>query len=126
MPHQPRTPSSKYSTKWVAAVVAAGAVLFLAFRTPNPPPNVAALGPGVGDSLAKLMRATLTAKDPLKATSVKACEFERLIDLYGPMLALEISEYVEDTVYSWRDLPARRRLSGALAGTIRDTKCPPD
>jgi hypothetical protein len=76
--------------------------------------------------LAKLLRASLTAENPLKATSLWACEFRRLAEEHGAMLALEVLEYVEDTVFTWRDIPAQRRMSAALAGTIRDTKCPPN
>jgi hypothetical protein len=117
---------SKY-LNWRSAIVLAGAAIAIsiALRTPKPPPGVEALGPGVGDPYAKLIRASLTAKDPLRAESEAACEFERLLDAYGPEVAFQISEYVEDTVYKFWDLPARRRLNGALAGQIRDTKCPP-
>ena len=91
-------------------------------QRPSAPQNqVAHRGPG--DSLAKLLRLTLTAEDPVKATQAWKCEYGLLIRQYGPIKAEEIAQEVRDTIYGWRDWPARRRVENALAYKIIRDNC---
>lgn len=72
--------------------------------------------PDGGDSLAKLLRRQLTDPDPVRIQHAIQCEHERLGQLLGPEKSFLVSRRVADTVYTWRDRPAIRRVDSALGG----------
>lgn len=80
-------------------------------------------GPGPGDSLAKLKRRLLVDPDPVTIAQAITCEHGRLIRLYGPYKADSISRRVRDTIYTWRDQAARRRVDAKLANHVFYTDC---
>ena len=83
------------------------------------------LGVGPGDSLAKLMRYVLVANDPVKAMQLINCENLRLIAAYGPQKFESISMGVIDTVYTWKDWPARRRVERKMSNAVVWNNCSP-
>lgn len=80
-------------------------------------------GVGPGDSLATLMRHLLVANDPVKAMQLINCENLRLIASYGPQKFEAISIEVIDTVYTWKDWPARRRVERKMSNAVVWNNC---
>jgi hypothetical protein len=106
-------------------VVTCLAVTTAACSKGEPPAHRSVIGdaPGRGDSLAKLTRAVLTARDPVKAMQAMNCETGRLIRQFGPSVAESIRVEVLDTLYSWKDWPARIRIEEQLAHRVIRYDC---
>jgi hypothetical protein len=91
-------------------------------ETPSPSSSTNQ-APGRGDSLAKLIRAMLTAPDPGVPYQAMMCETKRLILLYGPEGAESIRQEVVDTIYTRNDRAARRRVESKLAHRVFYSAC---
>jgi hypothetical protein len=85
-------------------------------------PSAAIAGPG--DSLAKLMKAVLGSEDPVAALNAFGCEYDRLIELYGPAQAEAIRKQVDDTIFSPKERRELRRLDKVLAYHVSSLNCP--
>jgi hypothetical protein len=91
----------------------------------SPPPA----GPlrGDYDSLARLDRALLHAQTTDAAERVTAaimCEQARFNKTFGLDSGQKIINHIEDSVYSWRDWTAQRRVGGLMGGTVTNLDCP--
>jgi hypothetical protein len=80
--------------------------------------------PGPGDSLAKLMKAVLGSEDPVAALNAFGCEYDRLIERYGPAQAEAIRKQVDDTIFSPKERRELRRLDKVLAYHVGRLDCP--
>jgi len=81
---------------------------------------------GPGDSLAHLIRVWLGSGSPDEARDRGhrvSCEQGRLVVVFGVDSGGAIMKRVEDTIFSIRDLPARRRIDGWMAGAA-NMNCP--
>lgn len=109
----------------VARALALAAVAAIGCSVPKPAKEgVVATGPG--DSLASLSRAWVASKSPDEARDRGhqiSCEQARLLAVFGFDSANAIMKRVEDTVFSIRDLPARRRVDGWMSGAA-SMQCP--
>jgi hypothetical protein len=52
------------------------------------------------------------------------CENLRLIAAYGPEKFEALAIEVDDTVYTWRDWPARRRVERKMRNAVVWDNCP--
>jgi hypothetical protein len=65
----------------------------------------------------------LVASDPVKAMQLIHCENLRLISAYGPEKFESIAIEVADTVYTWKDWPARRRVEKKMTNAVVWDNC---
>ena len=81
---------------------------------------------GPGDSLGRLIRAWLGSESPDEAREKGTrflCEQRRLLVVFGLDSGNAITKRVQDTIFSVRDLPARRRVEGWMGGAV-NMSCP--
>ncbi len=117
MTHSTAAPRAARSSSVAMALALVAAVAFGCSKPAPSPRGVIAVGPG--DSLAHLIRAWLGSKTPDEARERAhrfGCERDRLMLVYGDDSGAAIMQRVSDTIFSIRDLPARRRLDGLMAG----------
>jgi hypothetical protein len=79
------------------------------------------------DSLARLDRALMQAQttdDAKRVTAAIMCEQARFNQKFGLDSGQKIITHIEDSVYSWRDWPAQRRVGGLMGGTVTYVDCP--
>jgi hypothetical protein len=80
------------------------------------PPAVSARVPQPTDSLGLVLRAALTDTNPRQAGERILCEEHKLFQRYGIKKAREMIRSVTDTIYTWTDFLAQRRLESRLGG----------
>lgn len=108
-----------------AAFVAVAGLAVASCSGESPPPA----GPlrSEYDSLARLDRALLHAQTTDAAKRVTAaimCEQARFNETFGLDSGQKIINHIEDSVYSWRDWAAQRRVGGLMGGTVLPLTAP--
>lgn len=104
-------------TGWLAALLAVGAC----GRKLTPPQN--ASEQAVVDSLVRLHRTSLTARDPHRAVQAMACYIEYIDDEFGELRGGELVDIAQDRAYTWRDRSAVRRRDNAIANHVFYAEC---
>ena len=109
-------------TRWALAACV-GAVLATGGCGRNLVPPQNASEQAAVDSLVRLHRSSLTAKDPHRAMQDLMCYTGFVMDEFGELRGTELSRVAESKAYTWRDRAAERQRDSALALHIFYTDC---